>query len=298
MRQLPDSSSGVSKTERSASSTERSKDLEKKEANLRAIFRGMGRVIVAFSGGVDSATLLRFAVDELGADAVRALLAVGPSLPERDLVDARALAARIGVELETIETKEYDDERYLANGPDRCYWCRQALVDALAPIAEQGGAAVVYGALVDDLGDDRPGMKAAERGGIKAPFIDAGMTKSEVRELARRSDLPVWNKPASACLSSRIPTGTRISVDKLQRVDRAERALHELGFEMVRVRDHGDVARVELAPDDIEKAVGGEVRVRVVAAVREAGFHRVTVDLEGYRPAGLSAARLPSADRS
>lgn len=261
--------------------------LDVREASLRETLRGFGRVVVAFSGGIDSSVLLRVAVDELGPGAVRAVLAIGPSLPARDLDDARELAARIGVPLETVETKEFEDERYLRNAEDRCYWCRSALGEALAPIAAAGGGTLVYGPVADDLDEDRPGMKAAAERGFRAPLLEAGLSKDDVRAIARRLGLPTWDKPASACLASRIPTGTPISIGALARVDRAERAVSALGFRVVRVRDHGEIARLEVGAAELDRLLEPSVRAAVAAAVRGAGFRRVTVDLEGYRPAGL-----------
>lgn len=268
-------------------------DLPAKEVALRALLRSFERVIVAYSGGIDSTLLLKVATEELGA-AARGVLAAGPSLPQRDLDDAQQMAGLIGCRLDLVETREFEDPRYLANGPDRCYWCRSALAEALRPLAERERAVMVYGALVDDLGEDRPGMSAAERGGIRAPLLEVGLTKANVRELARGLGLPIWDKPSSACLSSRIPTGTPISADLLARVDRAERALLSLGFRVVRVRDEGTWARVELGADEVGRLAEPGLREQVIGAVRGAGFARVAVDLEGYRPAGLKAPRLPS----
>ncbi|RMF71186.1 MAG: ATP-dependent sacrificial sulfur transferase LarE [Acidobacteria bacterium] len=268
--------------------------LADKEERLRAWLRDARRVVVAFSGGIDSALLLAVAHEELG-EAALGVLVEGPSLPAHDRRDAEHLAARIGARLEIAAARELSDERYLSNGPDRCYWCRAALGETLRPIAQRERARMAYGAVVDDLGDDRPGMKAAEEAGIAAPLLEAGMTKADVRALARRLGLPVWDKPASACLSSRIPTGIRITPERLARVDRAESALRALGFGLVRVRDHGELARIECDAEGFRLLVRPDLRERAVAAVRAAGFARVSVDLEGYRPAGLAARRLPAA---
>ncbi len=260
--------------------------LEEKERDLRALVGGFDRVLVAFSGGVDSSLLLKVAVDELGPRA-RAVMAEGPSLPERDRADARRVAAQLGVELTVVETNEFEDDRYLRNASDRCYWCRSALVDALAPLAEREGAALLYGPVADDLDEERPGMEAAARGGFRAPLLESGFTKDDVRQLARALGLPIWDKPSSACLASRVPTGTPIDAGRLARIDRAETGLRALGFRVVRVRDHGDLARLELGPDEIGKIADAGLRARVVGDVLSAGFRRVAVDLEGYRPAGL-----------
>lgn len=264
-----------------------------KESRLRDWLREAGRVVVAFSGGLDSAVLWRVAAEELGQGAVAVLLA-GPSLPSRDLEDARLLAEKIGGRFLILEAKEFEDSRYIANGPDRCYWCRSALARALQPIAAAEGARLVYGGVTDDLSEDRPGMRALEEGGFSAPLLLAGFSKAEVRLLAQRLDLPVWDKPASACLSSRIPTGTPIDPGRLAMVDRAEEGLTRLGFKQVRVRDHDALARLELGPLDWGFLAEESRRRQVVAAVKGAGFQRVTVDLEGYRPVGLKPLPGPA----
>jgi uncharacterized protein len=267
--------------------------LAEREATARASIRALTRAVVAFSGGIDSALLLRLATEELGERAL-GVLAVGPSLPGRDRRDAVALAERIGARLELVEAREFEDPRYLRNEGDRCFWCRSALVEVVRPIAEREGAAMLYGPVLDDLDEDRPGMQAAAAGGFRAPLLEAGITKADARVLAQRLGLPIWDKPASACLSSRVPTGTPIDAGALARIDRAEEAVVALGFRVVRVRDHGGVARLEVGADEIGRLLDGDLRGKVLAAVRGTGFRKVAVDLEGYRPAGLKA-RLPAA---
>lgn len=267
--------------------------LDEREAAVRASIRSLARAVVAFSGGIDSALLLRLATEELG-DRALGVLAVGPSLPGRDRRDAVALASRIGARLELVEAREFEDPRYLRNEADRCFWCRSSLVDAVRPIAEREGAAMLYGPVLDDLDEDRPGMQAAAAGGFRAPLLEAGISKADARILAQRLGLPLWDKPASACLSSRVPTGTPIDPEALARIDRAEEAVVALGFRVVRVRDHGEVARLEIGTDEIGRLLDGDLRRQVLEAVRGTGFRKVAVDLEGYRPAGLKS-RLPAA---
>ena len=267
--------------------------LPEREAAVRASIRALSRAVVAFSGGIDSALLLRIATEELG-DRALGVLAVGPSLPGRDRRDAVALAARIGARLELVEAREFDDPRYLRNESDRCYWCRSALVEVVRPIARREEAAMLYGPVLDDLDEDRPGMQAAQTGGFRAPLLEAGITKADARALAQRLGLPIWDKPASACLSSRVPTGTPIEPEALERIDRAEEAVAALGFRIVRVRDHGGIARLEVGADEISRLLDPDLRRQVLVAVRDSGFRKVAVDLEGYRPAGLKT-RLPAA---
>jgi uncharacterized protein len=255
-------------------------------AALRARLRSLERVVVAFSGGADSAFLAWVAHDTLGPSGASAVTAVSPSLAPSERDDCAALAAEWGLRWTEVETDELDRPDYVANGLDRCAHCKTELMDAVAPLAASDGATVVLGVNVDDLGDHRPGQEVAARRGAVFPLVDAAFTKADVREASRRLGLRTWNKPAAACLASRVPHGVPVTLGTLDRVGRAEAALRGLGFGQLRVRHYGDLARVELDVDDLARAV--ERRADVVAAVQAAGYRYVTLDLEGFRSGNLS----------
>jgi uncharacterized protein len=254
--------------------------------HLRARLRDLDRVVVAFSGGADSAFLAWVANDTLGAGRARAVTAVSASLAGDERADCAALAEEWGLDWTVVETDELANPAYVDNDGDRCFWCKTELMDALDPLA--GGAAILLGTNLDDLGDHRPGQRAAADRGAVFPLVEAGFTKADVREASRQLGLRTWDKPAAACLASRVPYGTQVTLGVLDSVGRAEAALHRLGFRQLRVRHYGDLARLELETADLDRAL--ERRDEVVAAVRGAGYRYVTLDLEGFRSGNLNAA--------
>jgi pyridinium-3,5-biscarboxylic acid mononucleotide sulfurtransferase len=255
---------------------------------LQARLRRLDRVLVAFSGGADSAFLSRVATDELGAERVLCVTAVSPSLAPEERRDCRDLAAEWGLRWREVETDEMSDPGYRRNDTDRCYHCKASLLDSLSPLATAEGSQVVLGVNVDDLGEHRPGQQAAQERGAVFPLVECGYTKADVRADSRLLGLRTWDKPAAACLASRLPYGTPVTIGTLAAVSTAESGLRALGFRQVRVRHYGQLARIEVPSEELGLAV--ERRAQVVAAVRQAGYRYVTLDLEGFRSGNLNAA--------
>ena len=261
---------------------------QEKLSGLKAILEGMSSVTVAYSGGVDSAFLSAIACNILGEKAL-AVTASSPSVAPSELRDAIDLARELGMHHRVIETREVERSDYSENSPSRCFYCKDELYTRLSAIAsEEGYSHIANGTNVDDLGDFRPGLKAAAKYGVRSPLVEAGLSKQEIRTLSRDMDLPTWDKPAQACLSSRIPYGTPVSVEALTRIAKAEEILHDLGLRQVRVRHYDDIARIEIEPEEFPRLLEDDVRSAISRKFRSIGYSYVTLDLEGFRSGSLN----------
>jgi uncharacterized protein len=262
--------------------------LEHKLHNLREIFAAMDSVLVAYSGGIDSTVVLKVAYDQLHDRAV-GVTAISPTFPSVELETATRVAKEIGARHELVETDQLKIPAFTENDANRCFHCKTDLYQLLGKLRETRATAVIVdGTNLDDLGDDRPGIKAAREWGVRSPLVEAGLSKSDIRTLAKNFGLSNWDKPAAACLSSRIPRGITITREKLNRVELAEEVLFAEGFRHCRVRDHGEIARIEVSQDELIRILEGERGTRISRRVKKLGFRFVTIDLEGYRPGGVS----------
>jgi uncharacterized protein len=263
-------------------------ELQRKETDLQAALQAAGRLLVAYSGGVDSSYLALAAHRALGERAL-AVTAVSPSYPDSHRQLAEDVVTRFGISHRFVDTHEMESDDYRANRPDRCYHCKTELFEVMGRMRfELGFDAVAYGVNTDDTTDFRPGHRAADEHEVLSPFLDVGLAKEEIRSLSRAAGLPTADLPASACLASRLPYGTEVTVERLGQVERGEEALRGLGFRQLRLRHHGDVARVEVAPEELSRALDPGMAARMVAELKPLGFRFVALDLEGYRTGSLN----------
>ena len=261
---------------------------EEKLDHLKKTLRDMGTVLVAYSGGVDSAFLAVTAHEVLGKNSL-AVFAASPVAPPMEKEEAEALAHNIGLRFKIIESSEMSNPDFVANPPERCYYCKRELFSELRPIAQAEGLKwIADGTNADDLSDFRPGRKASAEAGIRSPLLEAGLTKAEIRQLSHAQGLPTWDRPASPCLASRIPYGIPVTAETLNKIARGEQYLHSLGLRQLRLRHHGDIARIELDPEDMDKIIKPEIRQDIVKHLKALGYKYVTLDLTGYRIGSLN----------
>jgi uncharacterized protein len=263
--------------------------LSAKREQLKKVFEAMGKVLVAYSGGVDSSLLLKMAMDSLGRENVLAVTALSPLYPERELATAKKTAEIMGVRHLLIESNELEIEGFSANPPNRCYYCKKELFEKLLDLAGREGIRfIVEGSTLDDEKDHRPGRAAVRELGIRSPLQEALFTKEDVRELSKALDLPTWDKPSFACLASRFPYGEEITPEVLRRVDEAEVFLLKQGFKQVRVRHYQNLARIEILKEEMERLMDPDLRERVVSRLKKIGYTYVTLDLQGFRSGSMN----------